>query len=195
MHPSLKHLLLATALQEYDSDMTVGELISMLKEKIAATGKELAGEMALEYYVNSVSKEHNTDSDIKTGIGAMKKALVVEKQTSKKTKRIAKKKLIAEKKRLEMEKVKKSKKMLKLTIDTAIKVANHAVKEAEKSQKRAEKEIVKAQKKMDKEILKTIKKAEKCAARAVLKAEKGALKKIEKSKKLKERNKRKYKNG
>ena len=92
MHASLKQLLLATALQEYDSNMTVGELISMLKEEIAATGKELAGEMALKYYINSVSKEHNTDSDIKTGIGAMKKALVVEKQISKKAKRIAKKK-------------------------------------------------------------------------------------------------------
>ena len=171
MHTSLKNLLLATALQEYDSNMNVGELISMLKEEIAATGKEFAGEVALEYYINSVSKERNTDSDIKSGIGAMKKALVVEKKISKQVKRDAKKKMISEKKRLETKKLNESKKKLKLAIDTANKVANKAMKEADKSHKRAVKEVVKA---------------ERCAEKATLKAKKKALKK---------RNNHKYKNS
>ena len=155
MHASLRHLLLTTALQEYDPEMSVGELISMLKEEIAATGKELAGEIALKYYINSVSKEHNTDSDLKTGIGAMKKALVLEKRTRKKGEKIAKKKMLVEKKRLEMAAAKESQKMLKLATERAIKVANNAAKEADKCQKLAEKEVVKVQKKVDKEEILT----------------------------------------
>ena len=90
--------------------MTVGELISVLKGKIAAVGKEFAGEIALTYYVNSVSKEHNTDSAIKTGIGAMKKALVVEKRTRKEVDRIAKKSWLPKKNALRWRKPKSPKK-------------------------------------------------------------------------------------